>query len=115
MTHEEFEAELSPLTEVANPLDAAIVAELMALADGLEALFEDRSRRLFALGRLVPQSSDERDALARAGLAWADTGLPQSFSFRGPWLPADLNDAKRLLAWLIAHPPSLPRAAPAEL
>jgi hypothetical protein len=110
----ELAAEFAGRARHDNPADAAIRAELLALADRLYDLILDRVHRLLALGRLVPQARDEHEALARAGLTWEDTGLPENLAFDGPWLPTDLSEARKLLAWLLAHPPSLPRADPSE-
>jgi len=85
------------------------------LAEQLYDVLLDRAQRILALGRLVPQAQDQHDALARTGLVWADTGFPESLPLEGPWLPKELSEARKLLAWLLAHPPSLPRADPAEI
>jgi hypothetical protein len=90
----EFQAEAEKLIHQSNPADALVVAELALLANQLNDLLLDRVRRIVALGRLVPQSTDVHDALARAGLTWADTGLPEGFNIKGDWLPPELADAK---------------------
>jgi len=85
--------------------------KLVALAQALCDLMLDRAHRLRALGRLVPQARDEHEALVRAGLTWADMGLPESRPLDGPRLPKELSEARKLLA----HPPSPPRASPSEI
>jgi len=77
---EEFVAQFSELAPHVNAADAATLAELIDLVEQLDELLLDRGRRLLALGQLVPQARDEHDALARAGLTWADTGLPPAFA-----------------------------------
>jgi len=111
----DFAADLVEHAQLDNDADAEIRAELAQLAAQLYDLVIDRGERLVALGRLVPQAKCEHEALAHAGLAWSDTGLPDSFALAGPWLPKELGEARKLLAWLLAHPPSLPRAKPSEI
>jgi len=103
-----FEGLLRDLGRYESPEDAQVIAELLVLQNELYDQIEDRGQRILALGRLVPDSSDVHDALNRAGLSWADTGLPEGFTFDRPWLPMDLANAKQLLTWLLAHRPSLP-------
>jgi hypothetical protein len=111
----DFVADLLEHAELDNDADAEIRAELAQLATQLYDLVIDRGERLVALGRLVPQAQCEHEALALAGLAWSDTGLPESFALRGPWLPKELSEARKLLVWLMAHPTSLPQAKPSEI
>jgi hypothetical protein len=104
----EFLADMMEHAKLDNAADAAIRAELVQLAEQLYDQLIDRAERLIALGRLLPKARDEREAIALAGLVWEDSGLPQPLPVDGPWLPKDLSEARKLLAWLDIHPSRLP-------
>jgi hypothetical protein len=107
----QFAAEYIERAKLDNAADATLRAELASLAAQLYDLLIDRTDRIAALWRLVPQASNEREAVACAGLTWADTGLPDAFEPCGQvWLPRQLSDARKLLTWLEEHPPTLPLA-----